>query len=367
MRCKAAILRQFNHPLAIEEIEVAGPRSGEVMVRIVSSGVCHSDLSSVKGLFGDALPSVLGHEGAGVVMEVGSDVKHVAVGDHVVLSWKPTCGRCRYCSRGRSHLCDQATWADGGHMRDGTSRLSFGGEKLFHYAGVSTFAEISVVDAQLVIPIDKSIPLANLCLIGCAVTTGVGAALNTAKIRRADSVAIVGCGGVGLSTIQGARIAGAATIIAIDRSARSLVLARELGATHTIDSSVADPVEAVFKWTAGGVDVAFEAVGRRETMELAIKLLSRGGEAILIGVARSDVRVEFAPFTLVRREHQIRGSYYGSASPTTEFPRLADLYRAGQLNLDSMVRYRRLEEINDIFKEMESGSVGRDVIKFAAR
>lgn len=364
MRCRAAVLYEFNSPLVVEDVSVEGPRAREVLVKMAATGVCHSDLTSIKGVYGDPIPAILGHEGAGVVAEIGPDVTDLAIGDHVVLSWKPACRHCRPCLRGRPNLCEGSTWLDAGYLKDGTSRYSKDGKQILHFAGVSTFAEYSVVEDVCCVKIDKSLPLAPMSLIGCAVTTGAGAALNTAKIRDGDIVAVIGCGGVGLSAIQGARIRNAGTIIAIDRSNDSLALAQAMGATHAVNSANEDPVEAVRKIAGAGVDFAFEAVGRKETMELAAGILGRGGEAILIGIARQETRVETTPFVFVRREHALRGSFYGSAAPEENFTRLAQLYKEGKLDLDSMVRFRKLEEINEILAEMERGAVGRNVITF---
>ncbi|REE18127.1 S-(hydroxymethyl)glutathione dehydrogenase/alcohol dehydrogenase [Paraburkholderia sp. BL27I4N3] len=364
MRCRAAILYEYNKPMKVKEIEIGEPKEGEVLVKVAASGVCHSDLSAAKGLYGDLMPAILGHEGAGVVESVGPGVDHVSVGDHVILSWKPTCGHCRSCLRGRPNLCDGANWIDTGRMKDGTSRYKCDGQEILHFAGTSTFAEYTVVAAECAIRIEKDLPLIPMSLVGCAVTTGVGAALNTAHIQPGDTVAVIGCGGVGLSAIQGARIAGAGKIIAIDQSDGALALAQSLGATHVVNSARDAAVEAVMEISKGGVDCSIEAVGRQATMELAVAILHRGGEAILAGVARSDVEVSFRPFVLVRREHEIRGSFYGSATPEVDFPRFADFYRQGKLDLDTMVKVRRLDEINDIMAEIEIGPLGRSVIQF---
>jgi S-(hydroxymethyl)glutathione dehydrogenase / alcohol dehydrogenase len=364
MRSKAAILVDFGKPLEIHEIDVAAPRENEVRVKIAASGVCHSDLHAAHGVYGGNLPAILGHEGSGVVESVGEGVQNVAPGDHVIISWKPTCGHCRSCLRGRPNLCEGVTWADSGRMKDKTSRYSLSGADILHFGGVSTFTEYSVIPAECAVKIDRDLPLIPMSLIGCAVTTGVGAAINTARIVPGDSVAIIGCGGVGLSSLQGARIAGAKNVIAVDQSDGALSLARSLGATHTINSSREEPGPSILNVNNGGVDWAIEAVGRQETMDLAISVLNRGGQAVLAGVARAETTVSFKPFVLVRQENAILGSFYGSAKPFTDFPRFANFYKEGVLDLDSMVTERKLEDINEILNALESGANGRNVIVF---
>lgn len=364
MRCKAAVLYEFNTPLVIEDVEISSPRGSEVLIKMGGSGVCQSDLSAIKGYYGDSIPAILGHEGAGVVIEVGPDVTHLEVGDHVVLSWMPSCRSCRSCKKGRSHLCETPNWTATGRMKDGTSRYSIGGREILQFSGISSFAEYSVVEEESAIKVDKSLSLSAMSLIGCGVTTGFGAAVNGADIKPDDIVVVIGCGGVGLSAIQGAAMRKAGMIIAVDRSAKSLELAMAMGATHQVNSSQTDATQAILDLTQGGVDFAFEAVGRKETMELASSVLVRGGEAILIGIAKPDTTVEIKPFVFVRREHNIRGSYYGSAAPEVNFPLFADYYRLGHLDLDSMIVERKLEDINDIFAEMANGSLGRNVIVF---
>ena len=280
---RAAVLRAFGEPLVVEELELDPPKAGEVLVRMAASGVCHSDLHVAQGIHPTELPVVLGHEGAGVVEEVGSGVDGLEPGDHVLLTWLPYCGHCRQCARGKLNLCENVGWYDA-TMEDGTCRFHRNGTEIHHY-NTSSFAERSVVPARTAIPVDRDLPLTELALMGCAVMTGVGAVLNTAGVRPGDTVAVVGCGGVGLNVVQGARIAGATTIIAVDVVSAKLDLARELGATHVVDASSADPVEAVRDLSHGGVDHAFEALGRPETIETALGLTGRGGQSVLIGMA----------------------------------------------------------------------------------
>jgi S-(hydroxymethyl)glutathione dehydrogenase/alcohol dehydrogenase len=302
---------------------------------MVASGVCHSDLHVAQGIHPTALPVVLGHEGAGIVEEVGPGVASLEPGDHVMLTWLPYCGRCRQCVRGRPNRCENVAWYDA-TMEDGTCRFHRDGRRIHHY-NTSSFAERSVVPARTAIRVDPDLPLTELALMGCAVMTGVGAVLNTAGVRPGDSVAVVGCGGVGLNVIQGARIAGASTIVAVDVVPEKLDLARELGATEAVDASTADPVEAVHELSGGGVDHAFEALGRPATIETTLRLTGRGGQAVLIGMAPPDARVPLDALTTTLEERCVRGSWYGSCVPARDFPLLVDFYRDGRLRLEPLI------------------------------
>ena len=362
---RAAVLYEYNTPLVIEEVELDPPREGEVLVRMAASGVCHSDYHTVQGIHGWPLPSILGHEGAGIVEEVGAGVRNVAPGDHVMISWLPSCGRCRFCVAGRQSLCEDLSWSDAGTMMDGTTRFHIGDRRVYHYE-TSSFAERSVIPAQTAIPVDSSLPLAALALVGCAVTTGVGAVLNTARVRPGDTVAVVGCGGVGLNVVQGARIAGAGAIVAVDREPHKLDLARELGATHGVNAAEGGVVERAREIVGrNGVDHSFEAIGRPATIELAIQLVGRGGQAILIGMAPPEARPTFDALTLTMEERAIRGCWYGSCRQQVDFPLMVDLYRDGKLNLDRLVEPCTLDEINDAFAAMEAGAVVRKVIVYS--
>jgi S-(hydroxymethyl)glutathione dehydrogenase / alcohol dehydrogenase len=346
----------------VQELDLDPPRAGEILVRMVASGVCHSDLHSVQGVHPGPMPAVIGHEGAGVVAEVGPEVDNVAPGDHVILTWLPYCGACRQCLRGRANLCERLEWSNSGFMMDGTVRLHHEGNPIHHYT-TSSFAEMAIVPAQTAIAVPRDLPLTELALMGCAVMTGVGAVLNTARVRPGDTVAVVGCGGVGLNIVQGAAIACAQRIVAIDVEPTKLDLARELGATETIQASAGDTVEAVDQ--AGGlVDFAFEAIGRPDTIELTTRLVRPGGEAILVGMAPPDARVAFDPLDITTGEKAIRGSWYGSCRPPIDFPILLDLYRAGRLRLDLLVTPCALDEVNDALAAIESGKVARSVIVF---
>jgi S-(hydroxymethyl)glutathione dehydrogenase / alcohol dehydrogenase len=360
----AAVLYEFASPLAIEEIDVEGPRAGEVLVRMAASGVCRSDLHAQQGIHRCRLPAVLGHEGAGIVAEVGAGVSGLRRGDHVILSWLPYCGRCRFCLSGRPVLCDDLGWSDAGTMMDGTTRFSKDGRPILHSTS-SSFAEVTVVPAQTAIKVDQSLDLVALALLGCAVMTGVGAVFNTAGVRPGDSVAVVGCGGVGLSVVQGARIAGATTIVAMDPVEEKRALARRLGATHGIGPEGGDTSSELREVLPHGADFAFEALGRPETIEAALGLVGKGGTAVLIGMAPPGARVAIDPLTMTLSERAVKGCWYGSCRPPTDFARLVALYQNGALDLESMVtRKCRLEDVNDAFAAMERGEVARTVIDY---
>lgn len=363
MTLRAAVLYEFGAPLVVEELELDPPKAGEVLVRMAASGVCHSDLHVKQGIHPTELPVVLGHEGAGVVEQVGPDVRDLAAGDHVLLTWLPYCGRCRHCVGGTPNRCENVGWYDA-TMEDGTCRFHRDGRPIHHY-NTSSFAERSVVPARTAIKVDPDLPLTELALMGCAVMTGVGAVLNTARVRPGDTVAVVGCGGVGLNVVQGARIAGATTIVAIDVIASKLELARELGATHVVDASSGDPVEAVHELVPGGVDHAFEALGRPQTIETTLGLTARGGQAVLIGMAPPDARVPLDALTLTLEERCVRGSWYGSCVPLRDFPLLVELYRSGSLKLDPLITECTLDDVNDAFRRLEAGETARSVIVYS--
>ncbi len=359
---RAAILYEFDAPLVVGEVELDPPRQGEVLVKMAASGVCHSDLHVVQNIHPTVLPAILGHEGAGIVEEVGPGVTNVEPGDHVMLTWLPYCGRCRHCASGRPNRCENVAWYDA-TMEDGTCRFHIGERRIHHY-NTSSFAERSVVPARTAIPVDPSLPLSELALMGCAVMTGVGAALNTAQVRPGDTVAVVGCGGVGLNVVQGARIGGASTIIAVDVVPAKLELARELGATHAVDASAVDAVEAVRDLSGGGVDYSFEAIGRPQTIELALQLTWRGGHAILVGMAPPDARIPLDALTLTLEERGIRGCWYGSCVPLRDFPLLIELYTSGKLRLDPMITTCSLDDVNEAFARMQAGETARSVIVY---
>jgi S-(hydroxymethyl)glutathione dehydrogenase / alcohol dehydrogenase len=365
---RAAVLYEFGSPLRIEEVEIDPPGRGEVLVRLAASGVCHSDWHTAQGIHPSPLPVILGHEGAGVVEEVGEGVDAVAPGDHVVLSWLPYCGRCRWCTAGRPNLCDDLAWSDAGTMRDGGIRFHRGGRRIHHYT-TSSFAERTVVPEQTVIPVDRSLPLAELALIGCAVMTGVGAVTNTAGVRPGQTVAVVGCGGVGLNVVQGAAIAGASVIVALDVLDSKLQLARELGATHAVNTTGASrPGEVrsqIEQIVPGGVDHSFEALGRPSTIELAVELIGKAGTAVLVGMAPPEARISIDALTITCQERAVKGCWYGSCRPPVDVPALVELYRSGRLRLDPLVSATcTLDEVNEAFRRMQDGEVARTVIVY---
>lgn len=366
---KAAVLPSVGQPLEIrDDIEVEAPHAGEVKVRMAASGVCHSDLSIQNGTLMSPTPVVLGHEGAGVVEEVGEGVTDLAPGDHVVISWVPQCGECFFCSRGQGQLCEQAgvALATGG-LLDGSTRFKSGDTALFQMAAAGTFSEVTIIPRIGAVKIPDDIDLTVAALIGCGVLTGTGAALNTANIAKGDTVAVVGCGGVGLNVIQGARLAGAAEIIAVDQNETKLAMAKNFGATTTVNASQGDAVSQVMGMTAQrGADVAFEVIGLGETIDQTITMTRRGGQAILVGVPRMDVNVNVpAFFGVVLAEKTIKGCWYGSSNVHTDVPKLVELYRSGELKLDELVsRTINLEDVNDAFAAMQSGELARSVITY---
>jgi NDMA-dependent alcohol dehydrogenase len=365
---KAAVCVGLNEPLEIQELDLEPPRAGEVMVRMGASGVCHSDLSIQNGTLMGAFPIVLGHEGAGEVVGIGEGVHGVSVGDHIVVSWVPQCGECYFCRHGQAYLCEAGAMAMAtGGLLDGTTRFSRDGEPVKQMACSGTFSELAVIPAIGAVTIPKDIPFDIAALIGCGVLTGAGAALNTADIHEGDTVAVIGCGGVGLNVIQGARIAGAAEIIAIDILANKLDMAKEFGATAVIDAGDGDPVTDVMDMTGGrGVDVGFEVIGLKETIEQTLMMTRRGGEAILVGVPRMDVMLELpAFFGVVLMSKTIKGCWYGSSNVQRDVPRLLEYYKSGELKLDQLISRRiGVHDVNDAFSAMEAGEVARSVIKY---
>jgi S-(hydroxymethyl)glutathione dehydrogenase/alcohol dehydrogenase len=352
---RAAVLRAFGQPLTVEDVDIERPHAGEVLVRIVASGVCRSDLHTARGIHPTPLPVVLGHEGAGVVEEVGPGVEGVVAGDHVVLSWLPTCGSCRWCLAGRPTRCTGAASFDDGVLADGTTRLRSRGAAVRHN-GSSTFAEATVVPADMVVPIDRAIPLDVASLLGCAVTTGTGAVFNAARVGPGESVVVLGCGGVGSSAVQAARIAGASPIVAVDVDAAKASLAGSLGATHTVSSPIEEAEARVREVVPEGADHVIEALGHAPTIEVATRLTGRGGTAVLVGMAPPDARVPLDPLTMVYEERRIVGCWYGSGSPTRDIPRLLELFRTGLLQLEPLVTSRRpLEAVNDALGSIETG------------
>lgn len=364
-RIRAAVLREIGRPLTVEEVDLGAPRDGEVEVRVAAAGICGSDIHQVLGEYRLPLPCVPGHEGAGVITRVGVGVPpDVRVGEHVVLLWRSPCGRCPYCLSGRPALCDHAaTIRQRGVMPDGASRLSAGETVLHHFLGVSCWADHVVVPAASVVPIPPDIPLEYAALVGCAVVTGVGAAWNTAGVRPGQSVAVFGCGGVGLNILQGAALAGAYPIVAIDAQPSKAALALTFGASHFIDGRREDAAVAVREITSGGAEVAFEAVGVPALMETALAATAKGGTTVLVGVAPDGATAGFPAQVLVQQEKSIRGCIYGSAQPARDIPRLLRLFTAGRLRLQELVSARRpLAEINQAIDEMRTGTFARIIL-----
>jgi S-(hydroxymethyl)glutathione dehydrogenase/alcohol dehydrogenase len=361
---QAAIFRQPHEPLTIEAVEIDTPGPREVLVRTVATGVCHSDLHLVEGdgRFPLGEPYVLGHEGAGVVEAVGADVTYVAPGDHIVACLSGFCGMCVQCLAGHPNLC-----TGGITSRAGTAapRLTQNGARVVQGFGIASYAERMLLHENSLVKIEPSIPLDRAALVGCGVLTGVGAALRTAAVRAGQTVAVFGCGGVGLSVVQGARLAGARQIIAVDRFDSKLEMAQQVGATHTVNSSTRDAVEAVRALTGGaGVDHAFEAVGVAVLVQQAILSLAIRGTATIVGVLPPDAEISF-PWMAIRPECRIQTSRMGSNQFRTDIPNYLDLYRQGRLDLDAMISARRqLGDINDAFRAMKAGEVARTVLLF---
>jgi S-(hydroxymethyl)glutathione dehydrogenase/alcohol dehydrogenase len=363
---KAAVLYGQDKPLEIrDDVEVAAPGPGEVRVKTGASGVCHSDLSIANGTIPLPTPIVLGHEGAGVITEIGEGVTTLAVGDHVVMSWVPQCGECYYCKRGESYLCEKNAVAAAAGMLDGTTRFTAGGDALHVMGMCGTFSDEMISPAISCVKIPDDIPMKIAALIGCGVLTGVGAAMNTADIRPGDTVAVIGCGGVGLNVIQGAKIAGASEIIAIDMMQSKLDMATAFGATRTVKADEEDPVMAAMA-NGRGADVAFEVIGLQSTMEQAINMVRTGGEVILVGVPRMDVFLNLnAAFTFLYLAKTVRGCWYGSSNVDKDVPKLLELYKKGDLKLDELIsREIALEDVNDAFAAMTAGEVARSVIVY---
>jgi len=363
---KAAVLYRPNTPLEIRNLSLDDPQSGEVLIKLKASGVCHSDWHIISGDTQHVMPVVLGHEGAGIIHKVSSGVTRVKVGDHVVLSWAPSCGACFYCRHGQPQLCQTLVaplWK--GTLMDGTSRLSEGGETVYHLSGLATFAQQAVVPEESCVPIRKDVPFQAASLVGCAVATGVGAAVNTVQVRPGDKVAVFGCGGVGLNILQGAELVGAEIIIAVDKAPDKEELARTFGATHFVTADQ-DPIQAIQDLTGGrGADYTFEAVGIPALMETALKATRPGGTLVIAGIAPMGSSTNFPGAILARQEKSVVGSYYGSSDPQRDFPIILDLYMSGKLKLDELIsKTYKLHEINQAFEDMLSGTIARGIIRF---
>jgi S-(hydroxymethyl)glutathione dehydrogenase/alcohol dehydrogenase len=358
---KAAVFREVHKPLTIEDVEIQKPKSHEVLVRTAAVGVCHSDLHYIEGLYSCPTPSILGHESAGIVEKVGSEVTYVKPGDHVITCLSVFCGHCEFCTTGRPFSCDNPETS---RRDDEPPRMSQNDDEMHQFLDLSSFAEQMLIHEHALVKIRNDMPLDRAALIGCAVTTGFGAVINTADIEVGSTVAVIGCGGVGLSAINGAAIAGAGRIIAIDIKGSKLNLAKHFGATDVIDASQCDPVEAVKELTGGGVEYSFEALGLKLTSEQAFRMLRRSGVATIIGMVPEGQMLEIHGADLIS-DKRLQGSNMGSNHFRVDMPRYVDFYLAGKLLLDDMISRRiSLSEINEAFDEMKAGEVARSVIVF---
>ncbi len=360
---KAAVLREVGKPLVIEDIQVAKPAAREVLIRTAAAGVCHSDLHFVEGSYKHQLPTVLGHESAGIVEAVGSDVRYVAPGDHVITCLSAFCGDCSYCLTGRMSLCQSP---DVQRAPGDPPRLSKGDEVVNQFVNLSSYAEQMLVHEHALVKVRKDMPLDRAALIGCGVTTGVGAVHNTAGVEPGSSVAVIGCGGVGLACVNGAAIAGAGRIIAIDTVPGKLELAKTFGATDLVNAADGDPVAQVRELTGGGVDYSFEAIGLKLTTEQSFRMLARGGTATVIGMIPVGTMVEIHGVDFLS-EKKLQGCAMGSNRFRVDMPRYIEFYLQGKLHLDEMVSQRLpLEQVNDALAALKQGEVARTVLTFDA-
>lgn len=361
---KAAVMTAPNVPLSVTELVISAPRPGEVRVRIEAAGVCHSDLHYMKNDLACKTPIVMGHEGAGIVEEVGDGVRSVAAGDKVIMTWRPRCGSCEYCSSGRPALCTlgKIHAVTNGLLRGG-SRLDHDGTTVHHLMGVSCFAQECIVSEESLIKVPKEVPSAIAAIVGCAVVTGMGTVLNGMPHAAGESVLIVGAGGVGLSAVIGAAAVGAYPIIVADIDDQKLDKARELGATHTINSKLVDLVTQVLEITETGVHWAIEAIGREETITATVAALRPRGTAFVIGLGNPNTDIRFPLNQAVQQEKTIRGSLYGSSNLSVQIPQILRMYLAGKLPLDAMLGNSfALDEINEAFDDLSGGGAGRTVI-----
>jgi Zn-dependent alcohol dehydrogenase len=369
VKIRAAVLERTGAPIEVDELDLAAPGPGEVLVRLHASGVCHSDLNAIDGTSETRCPAVLGHEGAGVVEAVGAGVTRVAPGAHVALSWAPSCGNCPECMRELPHLCSRAwpAMSEGG-LLDGTTRLSRNGAPIYHYSFISSFADATVVPERSCVPIPEDVSFDIAALVGCAVTTGVGAVWRTAGVRPGDRVAVFGCGGVGLSAMLAAAAAGAACVIAVDVSAEKLTAGRTCGASDGVfwEGGAETTADAVREASGGGVDYAIEATGRPEAMLAAFLSTRTRGAAVLIGIPREDAVLPLPALSIPRMERRVLGSLYGSSRPERDFVMILDLYRRGLLPIDRLISHHLpLDEIEHAFELMRSGDALRVVLELA--
>jgi alcohol dehydrogenase len=372
LKTRAAVLYEMqkprpyasSRPLVIEELALAPPSEGEIMVRIRAAGLCHSDLSTINGDRPRQMPMALGHEAAGEVVEIGVGVKDLAIGDHVILVFVPSCGHCLPCAEGRPALCEPGAKANGaGTLLSGGMRLSKAGKTIHHHIGVSAFADYAVVARESAIRIDRTLPFEEAALFGCAVITGAGAVINTAKMPAGSSAAIVGLGGVGLMSMLAARLSGARTIVAIDMLDDKLTLARQLGATHTVNARDPNCAEQVRDLTGGGVDYAFEMASSVKALELAYKITRRGGTTVTGSLPHPTHTMALPATNLVAEERTLKGSYVGSCVPQRDIPRFIELYQQGLLPVDRLMSERiSLDQINEGFDRLADGGTVRQIV-----
>ena len=369
MKTRAAVAWEAGKPLEIELLDLEGPKKGEVLLRNIATGVCHTDAFTLSGEDPEGIfPAVLGHEGGAIVEEVGAGVSSVAVGDHVIPLYTPECGECSFCTSGKTNLCQAIRATQGqGLMPDGTSRFSAGGKTVYHYMGTSTFSEYTVVPEIAVARINKDAPLEKVCLLGCGITTGIGAVLNTAQVEPGATVAVFGLGGVGLSAIQGATMAKAGRIVAVDINEDKFELATQLGATDTVNpSSYDEPIQDVIvELTGGGVDYSFECVGNVDLMRAALECCHKGwGESVIVGVAGAGKEISTRPFQLVTGRVW-RGTAFGGCKGRSQLPGMVDQYMNGDIRIDEFITYTMpLDDINKAFDLMHEGKSIRSVIHF---
>ena len=374
MKIRAAVLNRMgatppyavSRPLTIEEVDLAPPGPGEVLIQVVAAGLCHSDLSVINGDRPRPMPMALGHEAAGVVRELGAGVSDLAVGDHVVVVFVPSCGLCAPCAEGRPALCEPGAAANGaGTLLSGARRISHVGAPLNHHLGCSVFAEYATVSRHSLVKIDPEVPLDEAALFGCAVLTGVGAVVNTAKVPVGASVAIVGLGGVGLAALLGAYAAGARQIVAVDLADDKLAQARELGATHTVNAGLPDAMEQIRALSGGGVEFAFEFAGSIRALDLTYRITRRGGTTVTAGLPPSTATLPLAAVSLVAEERTLKGSYIGTCVPSRDVPRYISLYRQGRLPVDRLMSGAiPLDQINEGFDRLHAGEVVRLIVRF---
>ncbi|KZC17610.1 S-(hydroxymethyl)glutathione dehydrogenase/class III alcohol dehydrogenase [Rhodanobacter sp. FW510-R12] len=370
MKSRAAVAWAAGQPLSIEQVDVAGPKAGEVLVRIVATGVCHTDAFTLSGADPEGqFPVILGHEGGGIVEEVGEGVTSMKVGDHVIPLYTPECGECKFCRSGKTNLCQKIRATQGqGLMPDGTSRFSLNGKPLLHYMGTSTFSEYTVLPEISLAKINPAAPLDKVCLLGCGITTGIGAVLNTAKVEPGASVAVFGMGGIGLSVVQGAVMAKAGRIVVVDSNPAKFEMAKLLGATDFINPKdyPDTPIQQVIvELTDGGVDYSFECIGNVQVMRSALECCHKGwGESIIIGVAGAGQEISTRPFQLVTGRVW-RGSAFGGVKGRSQLPGYVERYLAGEIRIDEMItEVLPLERINEAFELMHQGKVIRSVIRY---